>query len=68
MSLLVGNGSTASPEQVRIEYLTNEVMEGHKRMWQIKRKIKAAYKYDKPEFHRVSARVPEGGEGVQTGS
>lgn len=29
-------------------------MEGQRRMWEIKGRIKAAYKYNKPEFHRVS--------------
>lgn len=40
--------------QMRTNFLTHEVMEGQRRMWEIKGRIKAAYKYDKPEFHRVS--------------
>lgn len=39
---------------MRTSYLQNEVLEGQKRMWEIKARIKAAYKYNKPEFHRVS--------------
>lgn len=40
---------------MRTQYLSHEVMLGQNRMWEIKRKIKAAYKYNKPEFRRVSA-------------
>ncbi len=43
------------PAQMRISYLAKEVVEGQRRMWIIKGKIKAAYKYNKQEFHRVSA-------------
>lgn len=39
---------------MRTKFLTTEVLEGQRRMRDIKKKIKAAYKFDKPEFHRVS--------------
>lgn len=44
--------------KTRMAYLGNEVMLGQNRMWEIKGRIKAAYKYNKPEFHRVSACLP----------
>lgn len=48
-----------TPRQMRTNFLTNEVMEGQRRMWEIKGRIKAAYKYNKHEFHRVSCRREE---------
>ena len=43
-----------SEMQARTSFLSREVEAGQQRMWEIKGRIKAAYKYDKPEFHRVS--------------
>ncbi|CAM9211432.1 unnamed protein product, partial [Hapterophycus canaliculatus] len=42
---------------MRTTYLTTEVLAGQRRMWEIKARIKAAYKYNKPEFHRQIALI-----------
>ncbi|CAM9786078.1 unnamed protein product, partial [Pylaiella littoralis] len=52
---LVNVSAPVSDLATRIAYLGNEVMLGQNRMWEIKGRIKAAYKYNKPEFHRQIA-------------
>ncbi|CAN0142041.1 unnamed protein product [Scytosiphon promiscuus] len=54
---LVNVSAPASDLAVRTAYLTAEVVEGQRRMWEIKAKIKAAYKYNKAEFHRQIALI-----------
>ncbi|CAM9994866.1 unnamed protein product [Scytosiphon promiscuus] len=54
---LVNVSAPTSDLRTRTEYLTAEVVAGQERMWAIKRKISAAYKYNKPEFRRQIALI-----------
>ncbi|CAM9094863.1 unnamed protein product [Ectocarpus sp. 6 AP-2014] len=54
---LVKVSAPAADLAMRTSYLQNEVLEGQRRMWEIKARIKAAYKYNKPEFHRQIALI-----------
>ncbi|CAM9653725.1 unnamed protein product [Ectocarpus fasciculatus] len=54
---LVKVSAPAADLAMRTSYLQNEVLEGQKRMWEIKARIKSAYKYNKPEFHRQIALI-----------
>ncbi|CAN0565405.1 unnamed protein product, partial [Ectocarpus sp. 12 AP-2014] len=54
---LVKVSAPAADLAMRTSYLQNEVLEGQRRMWEIKARIKAAYKCNKPEFHRQIALI-----------
>eukprot|EP00903_Cladosiphon_okamuranus_P014200 g13193.t2 len=52
---LVNVSAPVADLAMRTNYLTAEIMEGHRRMREIKGRIKAAYKTNKAEFHRQIA-------------